>query len=74
MLQMGNSFKKSIFDKNVAEGLVNWAENARRRKRMPNRTTIDASSSPVDEAAGGAFQMTNIPSESSVEQGTARLI
>ncbi|KAI4974298.1 hypothetical protein ZWY2020_047578 [Hordeum vulgare] len=71
---MGNSFKKSIFDENVAEGLVNWAENARRRRRMPNKTTIDVGSSPVDEAQGGTSQMVNIPSKSSVEKGTARLI
>lgn len=71
---MGNSFKKSIFDENVAKGLVNWAENARRRGRKPNRTTVDANSSPVDEVEGGTFEMANIPSKSSVEQGTARLI
>uniref|UniRef100_A0ACD5YWJ9 Uncharacterized protein n=1 Tax=Avena sativa TaxID=4498 RepID=A0ACD5YWJ9_AVESA len=29
---MGSSFKKAIFDDNVTEGLVNWAERARRRK------------------------------------------
>ncbi|XP_048546534.1 MLO-like protein 1 [Triticum urartu] len=72
--QMGNSFKKSIIDGNVNEGLVNWAEKARRSTRVPNRAAIDANSSPIDEANGGAFEMANTPERSSVEQGTARLI
>ncbi|XP_044330176.1 MLO-like protein 1 isoform X1 [Triticum aestivum] len=71
---MGNSFKKTIFDDNVTEGLVNWAEKARRGTRTPNKITTDASSSPIDEANGGAVQMTNTRANSSVEQGTARLI
>nr|BAJ24153.1 seven trans-membrane protein [Triticum aestivum] len=71
---MGNSFKKTIFDENVTEGLVNWAEKARRGTRTPNKITTDASSSPIDEANGGAVQMTNTRANSSVEQGTARLI
>ncbi|VAH41609.1 unnamed protein product [Triticum turgidum subsp. durum] len=71
---MGNSFKKTIFDENVTEGLVNWAEKARRGTRTPNKITTDASSSPIDEANGGVVQMTNTRANSSVEQGTARLI
>ncbi|XBI05977.1 hypothetical protein VPH35_134051 [Triticum aestivum] len=46
--QMGNSFKKSIIDENVNEGLVNWAEKARRSTRVPNRAAIDANSSSID--------------------------
>jgi len=55
---MGNSFKKAIFDNNVSEGLVNWAQNARRRK---GKDTINAevASSSVDGRYGGAIQMTN---------------
>ncbi|XP_044964165.1 MLO-like protein 1 isoform X1 [Hordeum vulgare subsp. vulgare] len=67
---MGNSFKKTIFDDNVSEGLVNWAEKARRGARRPNKTTIE----PIDEANVGAVQMTNTRTNSSVEKGTARLI
>uniref|UniRef100_M8BZU1 MLO-like protein n=1 Tax=Aegilops tauschii TaxID=37682 RepID=M8BZU1_AEGTA len=67
---MGTSFKKTIFDDNVTEGLVNWAEKARRRTRSPNKITTE----PIDEANGGAVQMTNTLANSSVEQGTARLI
>jgi len=55
---MGNSFKKAIFDNNVSEGLVNWAQNARRRK---GKDTINAevAGSSVDGRYGGAIQMTN---------------
>ncbi|KAM3372403.1 hypothetical protein ACQJBY_019334 [Aegilops geniculata] len=67
---MGTSFKKTIFDDNVTEGLVNWAEKARRRTRNPNKITTE----PIDEANGGAIQMTNTQANSSVEQGTARLL
>ena len=49
LVKMGNSFKKSIFDDNVTEGLVNWAEKARKRTRIPNRTTAYATNSPIDE-------------------------
>ena len=67
---MGTSFKKTIFDDNVTEGLVNWAEKARRRTRSPNKITTE----PIDEANGGVVQMTNTQANSSVEQGTARLL
>lgn len=66
--QMGSSFKKAIFDENVSEGLINWAENARRRNRMP---TSVGDNSPIGEG----IQMSNqTQRESSMEQGTARLI
>ncbi|RCV10243.1 hypothetical protein SETIT_2G096800v2 [Setaria italica] len=55
---MGNSFKKAIFDDNVSEGLVTWAQNARRRKGK-NTTNADSSASSVDGRYGGAIQMTN---------------
>jgi mlo protein len=63
---MGNSFKKSIFDDNVTEGLVNWAEKARRRKRIPNRTAVYATNSPIDEANSGEIQMQYTRDTSSV--------
>ncbi|KQJ99928.1 MLO-like protein 1 [Brachypodium distachyon] len=72
--QMGNSFKKSIFDENVTEGLVNWAEKARRRTRIPNNSSVGASSSPIDGVNGGAIQMANTQANSSAEEGTARLV
>ncbi|CAM0945630.1 unnamed protein product [Alopecurus aequalis] len=67
---MGNSFKKSIFDDNVTEGLVNWAEKARRRTRIPNRTT----NSPINETISGTVQMQNTHATSSMEEGTPRLV
>ncbi|CAM0947582.1 unnamed protein product [Alopecurus aequalis] len=70
--QMGNSFKKSIFEDNVTEGLVNWAEKARRRTRIPN--IAYAANSSTEEGNGGAVQTQNTWSTLSVEQGTARLV
>ncbi|XP_025803387.1 MLO-like protein 1 [Panicum hallii] len=55
---MGNSFKKAIFDDNVSEGLVHWAQNARRRKGK-NTTNAEVGGSSVDGKYGGAIQMTN---------------
>jgi mlo protein len=66
---MGTSFKKSIFDDNVTEGLVNWAEKARRRKRISNKTTLCAANSPIDEANSGEIQMHNTRNTSLVEKG-----
>jgi mlo protein len=71
--QMGNSFKKAVFDESVTEGLANWAEKARRRQRIPERTSMVADNSSIDEANGGTVQMTNAHTNSSVEQGTVRL-
>jgi mlo protein len=70
MVKMGSSFKKAIFDDNVTEGLVNWAERARRRTIISSRTTVNASGPPVDEANDVAIQMTNTSAVSSDEQGT----
>ncbi|KAF8731758.1 hypothetical protein HU200_015692 [Digitaria exilis] len=55
---MGNSFKKAIFDDNVSEGLVNWAQNARRRKGKKT-TNSETGDSSVDGRYGGSVQMTN---------------
>ncbi|XP_066327606.1 MLO-like protein 1 [Miscanthus floridulus] len=67
--QMGSSFKKAIFDDNISQGLTNWAENARRRNRMP--TTSVGDNSPIAEG----IQMSNMTRrESAMEQGTTRLI
>ncbi|XP_006648751.1 MLO-like protein 1 [Oryza brachyantha] len=69
---MGTSFKKVIFDENVAEGLANWAQKARNNARGGARTQ-NVGDSPVDESNGGAVQMTSPPTRA-VQQGTARLI
>uniref|UniRef100_A0A0E0K187 MLO-like protein n=1 Tax=Oryza punctata TaxID=4537 RepID=A0A0E0K187_ORYPU len=69
---MGTSFKKVIFDDNVAEGLANWAQNARKRNARAAKTQ-NVGDSPVDESNVGAVQMTSPPTKS-VQQGTARLI
>ncbi|KAM0833525.1 hypothetical protein ACQ4PT_064203 [Festuca glaucescens] len=66
---MGNSFKKSIFDDNVTEGLAIWAEKARRR-----RTIVYATNSSTVEANSGEIQMQNTRDTSLVEQGTTRLV
>ncbi|XP_051216863.1 MLO-like protein 1 [Lolium perenne] len=66
---MGNSFKKSVFDDNVTEGLAAWAEKARRR-----RTTVYATNSPTIEANSGEIQLQNTRDTSLVEQGTTRLV
>uniref|UniRef100_A0ACD5YNE9 Uncharacterized protein n=1 Tax=Avena sativa TaxID=4498 RepID=A0ACD5YNE9_AVESA len=63
---MGNSFKRSIFDDNVAEGLVNWAEKARKRTRIPNKTAVHATNSPMGEESSGVIQMQNTRMTSSV--------
>jgi mlo protein len=66
---MGNSFKKSVFDDNVTEGLAAWAEKARRR-----RTNVYATNSPTIEANSGEIQLQNTRGTSLVEQGTTRLV
>ena len=71
---MGNSFKKPIFDDNMTEGLVNWAEKARRCIVIPNTTTTYATNSPTDEANSGAVQMQDTRAISSMKQGNARLV
>ncbi|GJN24930.1 hypothetical protein PR202_gb12708 [Eleusine coracana subsp. coracana] len=53
---MGSSFKKAIFDDNVSEGLVNWAQNARRRKAN-DKTNADVAGSSIHERSGGAVQI-----------------
>jgi mlo protein len=64
MMKMGSSFKNGMFDENISESLANWAETARRRKRVP-----------VTSEEGAGIQMTNnAPRDSSMEQGSARLI
>uniref|UniRef100_A0A0D3F6H8 MLO-like protein n=1 Tax=Oryza barthii TaxID=65489 RepID=A0A0D3F6H8_9ORYZ len=61
---MGTSFKKVIFDENVAEGLANWAQNARRRNARAARTQ-NVGDSPVDESNVGEVQMISPPTKSS---------
>ncbi|CAN6213646.1 unnamed protein product [Urochloa humidicola] len=55
---MGSSFKKAIFDDNVSEDLVNWAQSARRRKGK-NKTNADMATPSNDERHGGTVQMTS---------------
>ncbi|WVZ74986.1 hypothetical protein U9M48_023097 [Paspalum notatum var. saurae] len=66
--QMGSSFKKAMFDENISEGLTNWAQNARKRNRIPARSVGDNSPD------GEGIQMTNTRRESAMEEGTARLM
>ncbi|XP_062221108.1 MLO-like protein 1 [Phragmites australis] len=61
--QMGSSFKKTMFDENISEGLNNWAQNARRRKRMAATNVGD--NSPIGE--GGGIQMTNARRDLAIE-------
>lgn len=37
---MGTSFKKSIFDENVQEGLAGWAKKAKRKKGHSTENTV----------------------------------
>jgi mlo protein len=67
-MKMGSSFKKAMFDENISEGLANWAQNARQRKRMPATNLGDSSPD------GEGIQMVNAQRVSAMEQGTARLI
>jgi mlo protein len=69
LIKMGSSFKKEIFDENISEGLTNWAQNARQRKRMPTPNVVGDSS-----PNGDGIQMVNAQRVSAIEQGTARLI
>uniref|UniRef100_A0A453PK81 MLO-like protein n=1 Tax=Aegilops tauschii subsp. strangulata TaxID=200361 RepID=A0A453PK81_AEGTS len=64
---MGSSFRRVMFDENVTEGLVNWAEKARRRTRIPSKTPADVGNSQVDEASGVAVQITNAHADSLVQ-------
>ncbi|OEL32529.1 MLO-like protein 1 [Dichanthelium oligosanthes] len=66
--QMGSSFKKAMFDENISEGLANWAQNVRQRKRTPATNVGDSSPD------GEGIQMVNARRVSAMEQGTARLI
>ncbi|KAL6897285.1 hypothetical protein ACP4OV_006981 [Aristida adscensionis] len=56
-LIMGSSFKKAIFEDNVSENIVNWAQNARRRKGK-NKTNNDVAVTSTD-GGGAVVQMMN---------------
>ncbi|XP_039834335.1 MLO-like protein 1 [Panicum virgatum] len=56
---MGSSFNKAIFDDNVSEDLVNWAQSARRRKGKNKTNNADVATSSTDERHGGSVQMTD---------------
>ena len=64
---MGSSFRRVMFDENVTEGLVNWAEKVRRRTRIPSKTPVDVGNSQVDESSGVAVQITNAHADSLVQ-------
>jgi mlo protein len=59
IIKMGSSFNKAIFDDNVSEDLVNWAQSARRRKGKNKTNNADMATSSTDERHGGAVQMTD---------------
>ena len=59
LMKMGNSFNKAIFDDNVSEDLVNWAQSARRRKGKNKTNNADVATSSTDERHGGSVQMTD---------------
>ena len=69
-MKMGSSFKKAIFDDNVTEGLVSWAERARTRTRIASGTTVNVGDSPTNVTNDVVVQMTNTHVVSSEEQGT----
>ena len=56
---MGSSFNKAIFDDNVSEDLVNWAQSDRRRKGKNKTNNADVATSSTDERHGGSVQMTD---------------
>lgn len=66
---MGTSFKRAIFEEHVQAGLLGWAEGAKRRKGKGAAATGESST-----IGNGGVQMTNVPKESSIEEGTAILI
>ncbi|KAH9726460.1 MLO-like protein 1 [Citrus sinensis] len=61
--QMGSSFKKSIFDEHIQEGLVGWAKQA--KKNMGLRKAAAKGSNQVvhKDDSSASTQMTNVQSE-----------
>ncbi|KAH9782431.1 MLO-like protein 1 [Citrus sinensis] len=61
--QMGSSFKKSIFDEHIQEGLVGWAKQA--KKNMGLRKAAAKGSNQVvhKDDSSASIQMTNVQSE-----------
>ncbi|XP_027164683.1 MLO-like protein 1 [Coffea eugenioides] len=60
--QMGSTFKKAIFEEHVQEGLVGWAQKARKNKGM--RKVVNASSTQVGPKESPSVEMTQTRNES----------
>lgn len=62
-MKMGSSFKKSIFDEHIQEGLVGWAKQA--KKNMGLRKAAAKGSNQVvhKDDSSASIRMTNVQSE-----------
>lgn len=60
--QMGSSFKKEIFDENIQQGLVGWAQKARKNKGL--RQAANGSSTQVGPNESPSVEMTQVGQES----------
>ncbi|XP_027118053.1 MLO-like protein 1 [Coffea arabica] len=60
--QMGSTFKKAIFEEHVQEGLVGWAQKARKNKGM--RKVVNASTTQVGSKESPSVEMTQTQNES----------
>ncbi|KAJ3675355.1 hypothetical protein LUZ60_004397 [Juncus effusus] len=69
---MGSSFKSAIFEDHVQAGLVGWAQGAKKRKGKWGVTGEDGNGGTP--RGNGGVQLGNLPRDSAVEKGTAKLI
>lgn len=60
--QMGSTFKKAIFEEHIQEGLVGWAQKARKNKGM--RKATNGSSTQVGPKESPSVEMAQVEHES----------
>ncbi|XP_038989561.1 MLO-like protein 1 [Phoenix dactylifera] len=76
--QMGSSFKKAIFDENVQEGLVGWAQQVKKRKGMRVMNRESGSTSTLQSGNGTSvgipLQNLVIPKDHLMEEGKAEIV
>ncbi|KAF8402443.1 hypothetical protein HHK36_013399 [Tetracentron sinense] len=68
---MGTSFNKAIFDEHVQEGLVSWAQGARRKKGLRAAAGAPSQVGPRDGSSGGIQLEKVVHNESATETRNA---
>uniref|UniRef100_A0A5B7BRG2 MLO-like protein n=1 Tax=Davidia involucrata TaxID=16924 RepID=A0A5B7BRG2_DAVIN len=72
--QMGSSFKKAIFEEHVQEGLVGWAQKARKKGGL-RKAANDSNQVGPKESSSAVVQLANVgKKESAMEEGNAGII